>query len=155
MGYFQKYFILRNDMDGLLKRIQWTTLMFLCTMSVTIECLDHLGQTAWLAERTEHIILAIDGNYRMPMAIIVVLWGSAFCSAFINSFSVTVMMSKVIMALTSNAENGLSTQPLIWAAVFGASIGGSGSLYSSSANVVCACIAEQHGHKIIFLDYMK
>lgn len=65
------------------------------------------------------------------------------------------MMVRVVVSLAENPSLGLPLQPLVWALVFGASLGGNGTLYGASANVVCAGIAEQHGYKVSFMEYMK
>lgn len=38
---------------------------------------------------------------------------------------------------------------------FGPALGGNGTLVGASANVICAGIAEQHGYKMTFMDYLK
>lgn len=65
------------------------------------------------------------------------------------------MMVRVVVSLAENPLLGLPLQPLVWALAFGPSLGGNGTLYGASANVVCAGIAEQHGYKVSFMDYLK
>lgn len=142
-------------MDSLMHRIEWTTLLFLCTMFVTMEGLDRLGLIGWIGKQTEMLIESVDESARLAIAILIILWICAICSAFVDSYPVTAMMVKVIVNLVDNNKLGLPVQPLVWALAFGSSLGGSGALYGSSANVLCACIAEQHGYKITFLEYLK
>lgn len=65
------------------------------------------------------------------------------------------MMLKVVVSLAENEALHLPAQPLIWAVAFGPCLGGNGTLYGASANVICAGIAEQHGYKITFSEYFK
>lgn len=72
-----------------------------------------------------------------------------------DSVAVASMMIRVVVSLAENQSLGLPLQPLVWALVFGTSLGGNGTLYGASANVVCSGIAEQHGYKVSFMDYMR
>lgn len=80
---------------------------------------------------------------------------SALTSAFVESIPVTAMMIKVVISLAENETLSLPIQPLVWALAFGPCLGGNGTLYGASANVICAGIAEQHGYKMGFIEYMK
>lgn len=72
-----------------------------------------------------------------------------------ESIPVTAMMIKVVISLAENETLSLPIQPLVWTLAFGPCLGGNGTLYGASANVICAGIAEQHGYKMSFIGYMK
>lgn len=38
---------------------------------------------------------------------------------------------------------------------FGPALGGNGTLVGASPNIICAGIAEQHGYKMTFMDFLK
>lgn len=65
------------------------------------------------------------------------------------------MMVKIIVALAQNESLNLPIEPLIWALAYGPTLGGNGSLYGASSNIVCASVAEKLGHKISFFQYFK
>jgi Na+/H+ antiporter NhaD/arsenite permease-like protein len=50
---------------------------------------------------------------------------------------------------------GLPLTPLIWALVFGTCLGGNGTLIGASANVVAVGLAEAHGYRISFWQFLK
>jgi Na+/H+ antiporter NhaD/arsenite permease-like protein len=45
--------------------------------------------------------------------------------------------------------------PLFYAMMFGATLGGNGTLIGASSNIVAAGISEQHGKKISFKTFLK
>ncbi|XP_067624345.1 P protein-like isoform X2 [Eurosta solidaginis] len=145
----------RNDMEHLLHRIEWTTLLFFAAVFVMMECVERLGLFAWIGEITKNIILYVDERHRLAMAIFIILWISAMASAVLDSIPVTAMMVRLVVTLVSRGTLGLPLEPLVWALTFGSSLGGNGTLYGASANVVSASIAEQHGYKITFTRYLK
>lgn len=145
----------RDDMDQLMHRIEWTTLLFFASMFIITECLERLGLIKWIGMHTENIILSVSENSRLAVAIILILWISAITSAFVDSIPVTTMMVKVVATLAQTPALNLPLQPLVWALAFGPCLGGNGTLVGASANVVCAGIAEQHGYKFSFIDYLK
>lgn len=65
------------------------------------------------------------------------------------------MMVKIIVSLANNELLHLPIQPLVWALAYGPTLGGNGSLYGASSNIVCAGVAEKLGHKLKFFEYLK
>ncbi|KAI8125011.1 hypothetical protein FF38_06800 [Lucilia cuprina] len=145
----------REDIEHLMHRIEWTTLLFFAAMFVMMECVERLGLFTWIGEVTEKIILCVDKKNRLAMAIFIILWISALASAILDSIPVTAMMVKVVVSLVAKETLGLPLEPLVWALAFGPCLGGNGTLYGASANVLSAGIAEQHGYKISFTRYLK
>ncbi|KAG4072992.1 hypothetical protein HA402_009411 [Bradysia odoriphaga] len=145
----------KDDMDVLMHRIEWTTMLFFAAMFVTMECLARLGLINWIGKQSETVIQSVGEDYRLAVAIIIILWVSALTSSLVDSVAVASMMIRVVVSLAENPSLGLPLQPLVWALAFGASLGGNGTLYGASANVVCAGIAEQHGYKVSFMYYMR
>lgn len=145
----------RDDMDAILHRVEWPTLLFFAAMFVLMEAVERMGFIAWIGTGTESIIKGVSRDYRLAVAIIIILWVSALSSAFVESLPVTQMMLKIVVSIAGNAKLGLPMQPLIWALAFGPALGGNGTLVGASANVICAGIAEQHGYKMTFMDFFK
>lgn len=61
-------------MDVLMHRIEWTTLLFFAAMFVTMECLARLGLINWIGKQSEIIIHSVGEDYRLAVAIIIILW---------------------------------------------------------------------------------
>ncbi|XP_062705495.1 P protein isoform X2 [Aedes albopictus] len=145
----------KNDMDAVLSRIEWPTLLFFAAMFTLMEAVERMGLIDWIGHATESIIQSVSEDLRLAVAIIIILWISALTSAFVDSIPVTAMMVKIVVALSEKSTLGLPLQPLVWALAFGPCLGGNGTLVGASANVICAGIAEQHGYRFSFMDYFK
>lgn len=65
------------------------------------------------------------------------------------------MMIKIVVSLAENEKLNLPLLPLLFALAYGPTLGGNGSLYGASSNIVCAGIAEKLGHKITFFQYFR
>lgn len=65
------------------------------------------------------------------------------------------MMIKIVTRIAEDESINLPVQPLVWAVAFGPCLGGNGTLYGASANVLCAGIAEKHGYKLSFSMYFR
>lgn len=78
---FLHYFCTKTiscNLDAILQRVEWITLIFFGAMFITMECLARLGLIKWIGKQTEEIILLVDKDYRLALAIIIVLWVSWF-----------------------------------------------------------------------------
>lgn len=145
----------KDNFDELLSKVEWTTLLFIAAMYVVMECVERLGLISWIVTQTKNVIMSVDEHYRLSAAIFLILWISALGSSVLDSLPVTAMMVKILVSMVHKEYLTLPMQPLVWALTFGACLGGNGTLYGSSANVVSAGIAEQHGCKITFWKYFK
>ncbi|XP_035779788.1 P protein-like isoform X2 [Anopheles albimanus] len=145
----------KNDMDAVLSRVEWPTLLFFAAMFTLMEAVERMGLIDWIGHATETIIQSVSEDLRLAVAIVIILWISALTSAFVDSIPVTAMMVKIVVALSEKAYLGLPLQPMVWALAFGPCLGGNGTLVGASANVICAGIAEQHGYRFSFMDYFK
>lgn len=145
----------RDNFDELVTKIEWTTLLFIAAMYVVMECVERLGLISWIGTQTKNVIMSVDEHYRLAAAIFLILWISAIGSALLDSLPVTAMMVRIVVSMVHKEYLTLPIQPLVWALTFGACLGGNGTLYGSSANVVSAGISEQHGYKITFWKYFK
>uniref|UniRef100_A0A336L061 CSON002011 protein n=1 Tax=Culicoides sonorensis TaxID=179676 RepID=A0A336L061_CULSO len=151
----QFFFPPRNDMDAVLHKIEWPTLIFFAAMFVLMESVERMGLIDCIGKLTELIILSVSEGHRLAVALIIILWLSAITSAFVDSIPVTTMMTKIVVNLAKNKALGLPLHPLVWALAFGPCLGGNGTLIGGSANILVAGIAEQHGYRFSFMDYFR
>ncbi|CAG0912322.1 unnamed protein product [Notodromas monacha] len=143
------------DVEAVLARVEWTTLLFFGSLFIIMETLKRLGLLDYIGLQIETVILAVSPQYRLLAAVSLVIWTSAFASSFIDNIPFTAMMIGIITRLASSSGLNLPLEPLVWALSFGACLGGNGTLIGASANVVCAGVAGQHGYKISFLRFMR
>lgn len=144
-----------EDLDGLMARVEWSTLLFFASLFILMEALSRLGLIAWIGKQTEKIILSVNEESRLAVAILLILWVSAIASAFVDNVPLSTMMVRIATNLAQNRELGLPLQPLVWALAFGACMGGNGTLIGATANVVCVGVAEQHGYRFTFMQFFK
>ncbi|XP_031624737.1 P protein-like isoform X2 [Contarinia nasturtii] len=143
------------NLDSVMQRVEWITLIFFGAMFITMECVARMGLIHWIGKQTEELILLVDEEYRLALAIVIVLWVSALTSSVVDSIPVTAMMVKIVVSLAENKALSLPVQPMAYALAFGPTLGGNGSLYGASSNIVCAGLAEKLGHKITFFQYFR
>ncbi|XP_050685740.1 P protein-like isoform X2 [Leptidea sinapis] len=145
----------RDDLEPILARVEWSTLLFFGALFILMEVLSKLGLIACIGRLTESVILKVGKESQMAVAIMLVLWVSGLASAFVDNIPLTTMMVRVMAGMADPAGLALPLQPLAWALSFGACLGGNGTLIGASANVVCAGVAEQHGYRFTFMEYLK
>nr|XP_032525585.1 P protein-like [Danaus plexippus plexippus] len=145
----------RSDLEPILHRVEWSTLLFFAALFVLMEALSKLGLISFIGGLLEHLIFKVDEKYRMGVSLMLILWASGAISAFVDNIPLTTMMIRVVVAIGNNPALNLPMGPLIWALLFGACLGGNGTLIGASANVVCAGVAEQHGYRFTFMQFFK
>jgi Na+/H+ antiporter NhaD/arsenite permease-like protein len=88
------------------------------------------------------------------VAILLVLWVSAFASMLVDNIPFTVTMLPVVAFLTATVP-GAQGKILYWALAFGACLGGNGTIVGASANIVAVGLAERVGYPITFNEFLK
>lgn len=137
-----------NDPEHHLRDVEWTTIFFFIGLFVLVAGLERVGAIDVLAQ---WLISVTKGN--LTVTSLSVLWGSAFFSAIVDNIPFVTTMIPLIKEVGS--ITGLPLEPLWWALLLGADIGGNMTLVGASANVVVSGLAEQQNQKIGFVEYMK
>jgi Na+/H+ antiporter NhaD/arsenite permease-like protein len=142
-----------HDIEEVLEKVEFGTLMFFAALFVLMETLEQLGLIEWIGEETAAIIESVpEGNSRLVAAVCLLIWVSAIVSAFIDNIPFTAAMVPVVYRLHLSK---LPLTPLLWALAFGTCFGGNGTLIGASANVVTAGLAESQGYPIRFATFLK
>ncbi|WP_456371474.1 sodium:proton antiporter [Thermodesulfatator atlanticus] len=131
------------------KDIEWLTLLFFIFLFMLVGAVEEVGLLDIVADWVLHLS---HGN--LIAAICLILWVSAFMSAFVDNIPFTATMLPITAYLTKvipGAESGV----LWWALALGACFGGNGTMIGASANVVTLGIAEATGHRTTFFGFMK
>ena len=132
----------------LLKKVDYKTLLFFVGLFVVVGGLEQTGILQIIAEFIGNIS---GGNIKLMIAIII--WVSAFASAFIDNIPFAATMTPVIRSLA--AMEGVDLSTLAWALSMGTDIGGSGTPIGASANVVGTAVAAKEGYPIGWGKYCK
>ena len=142
--------LLANAKDALmlLKKVDFHTLLFFIGLFVVVGGLEQTGILEVIANWIGEIS---GGNFMLMIAII--MWVSAFASAFVDNIPFAATMIPVIKSLS--ATMGVDLATLAWALSMGTDIGGSATPIGASANVVGISVASKNGHRIGWGKYCK
>lgn len=114
----------KEDIEAVLGHVEWATLVFFAALFVLMEALGELGLISWIGIQTQNVILSVDEQYQLTVAILIILWVSAVIGAFVDNIPLTAMMLKIVISLNENENLTLPLQPLVWSLALGACLGG-------------------------------
>jgi len=135
----------RENPEGILEKVEWTTLFFFGGLFLIVGSLVETGFIRQIAQWiTSHV-------HTEGEAMLVIAWFSALASAVIDNIPFTATMIPLIKAMGAS----LNTYPLWWALSLGACLGGNGTAIGASANVVVIGIAAREDIRITFMDFLK
>ena len=131
-----------------LSKIEWPAIFFFGGLFILVGALVETGVIRMLAAEA---IKATGGD--VEATAILILWMSAFASAFIDNIP---FVATLIPLIQDMGQMGLSNlDPMWWSLALGACLGGNGTLIGASANVVVASMSAQRGRPISFIGFMK
>lgn len=137
----------KQDTEEIVLGVEWSTILFFSGLFVVVGGMVQTG----VIEMLSNGLLAVTGGNAV-MLMVLILWGSALFSSFLDNIPFVATMIPLI--LTMQAE-GMDVTALWWALSLGACLGGNGTLIGASANVVLSGIATKNGHPITFARYMR
>lgn len=137
-----------KDSIELLKKVDYKTLLFFIGLFIVVGGLE---QTGILDVIASFIGKVSGGNVYIMVAIII--WISAFASAFVDNIPFAATMLPVIKSLAET--QGIPIDTLAWTLSMGTDIGGSATPIGASANVVGVSVAAKNGYKIGWGRYCK
>ncbi|MBQ9955231.1 MAG: ArsB/NhaD family transporter [Eggerthellaceae bacterium] len=136
-----------ENIEAALHDVEWTTLAFFAGLFMIVGAMTETGVIGivanWLIEIT---------HGEMFMAMMVLLFGSALISAFLDNIPFVATMIPILLAMEGS---GMDVTPLWWAVSLGACLGGNGSLIGASANVVLSDVSKKAGYEITFIHFLK
>ncbi len=134
--------------DEMMERVEWTTVFFFIGLFILVGSLEEIGVIAFFAEKLVNLT-----NGSVTTLTFVILWMSAILSSFLDNIPYVATMIPMISHIS---EGDLATyEPVWWALAIGGSLGGTGTIIGSTANVVARGIVEKHGYKLSFLTFFK
>ncbi len=137
-----------KSIKSLIKGIDYKTLLFFIGLFMVVGGLEQTGVLEIIANFIEKIS---GGNVKMM--VVIIIWISAFASAFIDNIPFAATMIPVIKNLS--IASGANLAVLAWALSMGTDIGGSATPIGASANVVGTSVAAKAGHPVGWGKYCK
>lgn len=136
----------KEDVHEVLKTVEWSTLLFFIGLFIVVGAVVKSGLISDLAGQA----LSVTGG-RSEIAALLILWMSAVLSAIVDNIPYTITM----VPLVSELGQSMDIEPLIWALVLGADMGGNATIVGASANVVVSSMSEARGYPISFVRYLR
>lgn len=130
------------------KKVDFPTVLFFMGLFIVVGGLEQTHILELIATFIKNVSA---GNAYVMIAIII--WVSAFASAFIDNIPFAATMVPVITALAGST--GVDIGTMAWALSMGTDIGGSATPIGASANVVGMAVAQKSGHPVGWGKYCK
>jgi Na+/H+ antiporter NhaD/arsenite permease-like protein len=152
-----------DTVSNILRDVDWSTLIFFMSIFVLIGGLDKTGVIKSLSG-----VLATILGKNIVVGSLVLLFLVGILSSVVPNIPLVVAMVPLLKQYIVNVglapAEVLATDyqgqfppevlPLFYAMMFGATLGGNGTLVGASSNIVAAGIAEQHGRRITFKTFL-
>jgi Na+/H+ antiporter NhaD/arsenite permease-like protein len=147
-----------KDPHHVLAEAEWSTLFFFIGLFIIIGAVVKVGLIKWMSIK---VLELTHGN--LLGTSMIVLWFSAFASAFIDNIPYVATMNPLIIDMAKQMWPNLSgvellhhpdLMPMWWSLALGACLGGNGTAIGASANVIVVGMAEKMGHPISFRKFM-
>ena len=142
----------------ILAEAEWATLFFFMGLFIIIGAVVKVGLIKWMSVKVLEIT---QGN--LFGTSMIVMWFSAFASAFIDNIPYVATMNPLIIDMAKQLWPNLSgiallhhpdLMPIWWSLALGACLGGNGTAIGASANVIVVGMAEKMGRPISFKKFM-
>lgn len=135
------------DVSEVMKRIEWSVLIFFGALFVMVGGLEHAGVLAAV------VGLVGDASSISPVLFgVLLIWVVAALSAVVDNVPITIALIPVIRGL---GDMGMDPTPLWWALAFGAGFGGNGTIIGSTANIIVTTLSEKTRTPITSSLWMK
>jgi Na+/H+ antiporter NhaD/arsenite permease-like protein len=153
-----------DTVNNILRDVDWSTLIFFMSIFVLIGALEKTGVIANLSG-----ILGIILQKNIALGSIVLVFTIGILSSVVPNIPLVVAMVPLLKMYLVNVglvgaevlnadfsgELPPEVLPLFYAMMFGATLGGNGTLIGASSNIVAAGIAEQHGQRMTFYTFLQ
>lgn len=152
-----------DTVNNILRDVDWSTLIFFMSIFVLIGGLQKTGVVSSASG-----VLAVVLGKNVALGAIALLFTVGFLSSVVPNIPLVVAMVPLLKEYIVNAgfvgpeilapnfagQLPVEVLPLFYAMMFGATLGGNGTLVGASSNIVAAGIAEQHGKRISFQTFL-
>jgi Na+/H+ antiporter NhaD/arsenite permease-like protein len=137
------------DIEGMLKVVDWTTLMFFIALFIAVGALQEVGLISLIAGGIGNLV-----GDSLAVTLLVLVWSAALLSGVIDNIPFAATMLPVVGFL-SRTVPGATSNVLWYGLSVGAAMGGNTTLIGASPNLVTAGIAERAGYRFSYLEFLK
>lgn len=147
-----------HEPHHILAEVEWPTIFFFIGLFIIIGGIVKVGLIKWMS------VMVLDITQGDMFATsMVIMWFSAFASAFIDNIPYVATMNPLIVDMAKQLWPDLSgtallhhvdLMPVWWSLALGACLGGNGTAIGASANVIVVGMSEKAGRRISFGKFM-
>ncbi|WP_017655107.1 ArsB/NhaD family transporter [Fortiea contorta] len=152
-----------DTVNNILRDLDWSTLIFFMSIFVLIGGLEKTGVISGLSG-----VLSVILGKNIILGSLVLLFFVGLLSSVVPNIPLVVAMVPLlkqyivniglapteILSADFQGQYPPEVLPLFYAMMFGATLGGNGTLVGASSNIVAAGISEQHGRRISFKKFL-
>ena len=124
-----------DHIDDHMQEVEISLLMFFASLFVLVGGVEH---SRFLEYIGQFILPFVQSD--LLTATLVLMWGAAIMSAFIDNIPFTAAMIPIILGMETQ---GVNVTPLWWGLALGAGMGGNGTHLGSTANVFIVTLSER------------
>ncbi len=153
-----------DSVKNILRDVDWSTLIFFMSIFVLIGGLE---KTGLISELSKVLAMVLGKNIALGAIVLVFLVGAI--SSVIPNIPLVVAMVPLlkeyvvttgfvgheVLAPDYAGQFPIEVLPLFYGMMYGATLGGNGTLVGASSNIVAAGISEQHGKRIPFKTFLR
>lgn len=145
-GGFLMMMIQTRDPQGVLREIDWSTILFLAGLFVMINGLNQIG----VIENLSNWLSGLLGTQPLG-ATMRLVWFSGIASSVVDNIPLSTSLAPIVKDLVVDP----SWELLWWGLVIGANLGGNMTPIGSPSNVITMGVSEQEGYPISFNMFLK
>ena len=135
-----------RDPSGILREIDWSTILFLGGLFIMINGLGKIG----IIEVLSHGLSDLLGDKPVNAAIIL-MWLSGLVSSIVDNIPLSSSLAPIVKDLVLDESWGM----LWWGLVIGANLGGCMTPIGSPSSIIAIGVSEQEGYPISFKMFLK
>ncbi|MEK0182038.1 MAG: transporter [Oscillatoriales cyanobacterium] len=153
-----------DSLNNILRDLDWSTLLFFMSIFVLIGGLEKTGVINSISG-----ILAVILGKNIFLGSLALLFFVGLMSSVVPNIPLVVAMVPLLKQYVVNVglapvevlapdfagQFPLEVLPLFYAMMYGATLGGNGTLVGASSNIVAAGISELHGRRISFQTFLR
>ena len=124
-----------DHIDDHMQEVEISLLMFFASLFVIVGGVEH---SHFLEYVGQFILPFVESD--LLLATIVLMWGAAVMSAFIDNIPFTAAMIPILLGIEAQ---GVNVTPLWWGLALGVGMGGNGTHLGSTANVFIVTLSER------------
>ncbi|TDG47329.1 hypothetical protein AWZ03_006322 [Drosophila navojoa] len=140
-----------QELDVLLARIDWRSLIFIAALLVLFKSIRYLGIDYWTINVIHNLVCNTRKDRQLAVSILVLTAVAAIESAVMPNMVIKSLM--VTEAINLSASCDLPFAPLLWSIAYGSSFGENSNLICSLANVIAAGLAHQEGYRYTYKNF--